>query len=383
MLLRNQTQNLGGANKDWAWNKDTQSKILELLNKYPELRAKYLELMKEIFIMVQKGQANEDIEAYAKEQITKIFSQVPNDERVAELFAELEERAQEAQQFQDFNLDEFRNEVKTFIQTYKEEYKEAAVEEKKELLNYMLASNSKMDELLKRVNNTEIIERLVSRMQKKVDTQIESHEFNFDSVMQDLDEQVDLIEEAQLMHVVDSNLKLESPYALKVKQQFTFTIEDIMVDKRADIDFFEFVTMETDFGSSYKAEEDEGFVVVSDDSITGIAPKSEGKFNYKTQLKYTSFRFGGEAKIYDTNFTLFVGEKYQKQLTKPNIWLVIFVVVLAALTISVLGYMIVQKLRPARVLKYEDFHENSFQERPKSIGRASSDLQKTASDSQD
>jgi endonuclease III len=104
--------------------------------------------MKKVFVMVQNEETNEAIEAYAKEQITYILSQVFENERVTELFEELEERAQEAQQFQDFNLEEFRDEVKNFIQKYKKEYKEANVEEKTELLSYMLGSNLKIDELL-------------------------------------------------------------------------------------------------------------------------------------------------------------------------------------------------------------------------------------------
>jgi hypothetical protein len=355
-----------------------------LLNKYPELRKKYEDLLKELFVMIQKGKSREDIETYTRAQITEILSKVPENERVAEIFGELEVRAQESEQFQNFDMVDFRNQVKTFVRKYREEYKAATDEEKKQLLNYMLATSPKIDDLLKRTNNKEIIERIVNRMQKKVDKALESnHEFNFESIMEDLNEQVDQIEEAQLMHVVASDIKLESPYALKTKQQFTFTVEDILVEQRADVDFFEFVSMETDFGDSYKAEEDEGLVIVSSDSITGIAPKREGKFNYKTQLKYTSFRYGGEAKIYDTQFTLLVGDKYQKQSTKVNTWLIISVVGLITAAFVALTYICVQRMRPTKVVQYEDFNERSFQEPPKEIGRPSSDLQKTAGDSED
>lgn len=337
----NENQRIGEGDHDWSWKKESKNQITKLLDEFPELRDEYNEGLEEIIKMIQDKKPREEILARAKQLVENIKNKLPQNEKVKELIKEIEESAEANEELSRFNLDEFTSEIRDTLETMQSQYQEASTEEKDALMSYILATNKKADELFNEIPKDEIAERLVKRIKNEINKKMESPETNYETMMQEVDLRVQEIRESQLVHVNDTSIVLRSPYAVKPREQFTFSVEDIMVSDRADIDFFEFKSMEADFPDKYKNSETEDYVVVTADTVTGIAPNKEGKYNYKTQLVYTSFRFAGESKIIDTNFTLLVGEKYNKPVGGPISFLLLSVIIgLGTITLTVVAYQI-------------------------------------------
>lgn len=109
-------------------------------------------------------------------------------------------------------------------------------------------------------------------MKDNVSQNLETNIQDYDQLMTELDTKVTNIEEAQLAHVKDETIVLRTPFGLKPRQQYTFSVEDVMVGNRPDIDFFEFQSMEPDFPTSILSEDNEGYVFVTTNTVTGVAP---------------------------------------------------------------------------------------------------------------
>ena len=380
LILSNSSALLGSGDHDWAWKKESQGKLAEVLNKYPELKMEYEDLMKEVIKMVKDKKSSKEIQSTIQERMKVIVNKIPEDEETIKFFEEMEGRAEEMKNSPVFNAEEFRAEVKEFIQKYSAEYNQATEEEKEELVNYILASNEKVDDLLKRLTEKNTLKKVIKKFQKKIDNKIKNNEkIDYNEIMEEINQDVDEIEEAQLTQVYDEDLRLESPYGLKPRQQFSFTLEDILVEKRADVDFFEFISVERLFEP---LDENEGYLVVTDDTLTGVAPQEEHVYFYDVKLKYTSFRTGGESKIYNAEFTLYVGDKYNNDQLSFKKALLVVIVVLASLSIISFGCICIRRIKNRNIISYEDF-DAEVQNARKSIDSPGSDLENTADNSQD
>jgi len=307
----NENQRIGGGDHDWAWRKESKNQITQFLDEFPELRDEYNDGLEEIIQMIEQQKSRDEITQRAKELVEDITTKLPQNDKVKEIVKQIEENAK-ANEVNRFNIQEFTSEIKQTLEDMREQYSEASSDEKDALMSYILATNQKADNFFNEIPKDEIAERVVKRMKNEINKKMSTNETSYETMMKEVDLRVQQIKEAQLVHVTDNSIHLRSPYAVKPKEQFTFSVEDIMVEDRADIDFFEFKSMEADFKNTKDAAQKENYVVVTENTVSGIAPENEGKYNYKTSLIYTSFRYSGESKVIDTNFTLLVGEKYNR-----------------------------------------------------------------------
>lgn len=387
VILRNNTNDeplIGGGDHDFAWMRESRGQINELLTRFPELYSEYENSLREIVQMVKSGKTRDEINEAARDMIEDLQSKVPENEVVTEIVHEFDEAAEDIEEdIERFDLRKFKHDIKEVVEEIKEDLEDASDEEKNQLLSFVLASNSNLDDLLKKVEDEAIRERMVKRMKGNIQQAMENNQQNYEEIMSTLDNNVSEIEEAQLVHVRDENVHLRSPYGLKPKQQFTFSVEDIMVDDRADIDFFEFVSMEPAFNEANYIEDGEGYVYVTSETVTGVAPHTEGEYDYKTSLKYTSFRTGGEAKIIDTTFNLRVGEKYTPTTDATTNNVLIYVIAgLLSLAVGLAVCQCYKKIRASKALNYKDMTETSFQAPPRKVEHASEqrDLEMTNSE---
>ena len=133
-------------------------------------------------------------------------------------------------------------------------------------------------------------DRIINKMKSLVNLNLDTTNPNYDTVMHEINEKVKKIEEVQLEHFEDKSINLESPEGLKSKQQYSYTVEDIMVNKRADIDFFKFISIKR----SDLLIANEEYIDVTPDLITGVAPIAEGVYTYNVTLKCTNFADGSK-----------------------------------------------------------------------------------------
>lgn len=374
---------IGGGDHDWSWMRESRSQIMQLLDQFPQLREDYENNLKKIIEMVEQKKSKEEIRDAVRQMVEDIKSKIPQNEETTQLISQIEQRASQAQAAVHFDLEAFKTEIRKTLDEMKNRFNEATEEEKQQISTYLLATNERAEALLKRVQNQAITERVIKRMRDNVTQSLETSEQNYEEIMNELNDKVSKIEEAQLAHVSDDSIELRSPYGLKPRQQYTFSVEDLMVGERADIDFFEFQSMEPDFPTSILSEDNEGYVFVTPDSVTGVAPHFTGEFKYKTSLKYTSFRNGDDPKIIDTSFTLLVGEKYNKQPTKFNYVLIYVILSLGLIAFLLIMYQCVVKFRRRKVISFEEMTDSSFQQPPRKVEHArTSDLENTNDDSQ-
>ena len=92
----------------------------------------------------------------------RVIDKLPEDEETREIFEDLENRLEEAERNAQFDINQFRSDVREFIKKYQSEYKK----ENKEFINYILATNEKVDKMLKRIKDKGSFDRVVSKMQK-------------------------------------------------------------------------------------------------------------------------------------------------------------------------------------------------------------------------
>ncbi|CAI2387305.1 unnamed protein product [Moneuplotes crassus] len=392
-ILANVTRKIDEKSQNWAWRKENEGKFAEFLIKYPHISKEYDEMVKKVMQMVEDKASISEIEAELQRRSKKIFDQIPDNEETEKFFAEFEKRADQLGNSAKFNLTEFRAEVKDFIKKYGSGYKNATDEQKEELINYVIATNEKFDKLLKRIEDKKIVERIIKRFQKKINERLKNNEdVDYDNMMNELDHEIEDVEEMQLASKYDSSIALETPYPLDPLQQFTFTVEDVMVERRADVDFFEFVKVDLKQGlycededdyedgdddDCYRPKGEEGKIVPSGDTIYGVAPSRESLFEYDVQLKYTSFRAGGESTIYNTTLFLRVGDEDDDS---PKTVIFFIIIGLSLTTVLILAAFCYRRWSARRVMKYEDF-DGDVQIGRKSVDRPPSDLENTASDS--
>lgn len=176
-------------------------------------------------------------------------------------------------------------------------------------------------------------------MKSVVNASLEAPAPNYESVMESMNVKLKNIEEQQLVHFEDSSIKLETPEGLKSKQQYTYSVEDLMVNKRADVDFFEFVSIKR---TGLLNNQEEEYIDVTPNLITGVAPVQEGLYMFDVTLKYTNFTNGGQQKAIDTQLKLWVGAKPDRYSTEEemNTILKVVIVVLVVIFVLLLGIQI-------------------------------------------
>ena len=215
-----------------------------------------------------------------------------------------------------------------------------------------MATNEKIDNFLKRIQDRGTRDRIINKMKSLVNSNLETTNPNYDTVMQEINLKVKKIEEVQLEHFEDKSIILESPEGLKSKQQYSYTVEDIMVNKRADIDFFEFISIKR---SDLLGVNDE-YIDVTPDLITGVAPIAEGLYTYNVTLKYTNFAGDNKQKAIDTQFKLWVGEKPKESNMDAPIHTMLYVVIaiLILIFVSMIFLQIYVQCYKAKTFKFQD-----------------------------
>ena len=296
---------------NWNFPKEAERNISIALN---ERKEKFnQELGEEIDTLLKefssKKPSDEEIEKAAKKLTEKVQKDIIENDKTKETLEKIE---QNAEKFKDkvedtvekveFKIQEFRNEVKETVNEIKDEYKNISSKEKQELDDFVLAANEKLNNLLAGVKSEKTKNRIVKNMRKDVSKLMESNNRNYDHIAQQIDTKVDQIQEAQLKHVKDTDLKLRIPYPLIPKQPFKFSLEDVMVHHKSDIEFYEFKSVEykSDKKIIGKNGQEEGYISVTPETIEGIAFSKEGKYEFAASLKYTYMDDEKQPTIIDT-----------------------------------------------------------------------------------
>jgi hypothetical protein len=372
---------IGEGDHDYNYTKNSQNQFENLLKDYPDLKEDYQNNMEELTQMIKENKSEEEIRERAKEMAEEMKKKLPQDDELDEKIAKIKKQKEEFE-IQKFDMEKFRNEVKSTMEEMAGKFSEADNDDKDDIATYLLASNQKVNALLSKINDKNIFSRVMKRLKKKALESAEQENKNFEEVMFDMNSHVDKIETSQLIHIEDKSFTLRSPGALKPREQFTYSVEDVMSPKREDIDFFEFVSIQANFDPSQEIPEQEQYVYVTPESITGIAPHKEGKYNYLVSLKYTSFRYGGESKIYDTSMTLSVGEKYFKSRSPFTSYFLFYLILsLGILALILICVQCVKQHRVKKRIKYETWNEEGSSNCPKNDNSDFNDLERTASDS--
>ena len=225
-------------------------------------------------------------------------------------------------------------------------------EEKDQLLSFIVASNEKVNELLKKISNQAIKERLTTSLITSAKSLLDTTSPNFDEIMRKLDDKVKAIESIQLEHFDDNSISLEVPRGLKPKESYTFTLAEVMNKQRADIDFFEFdPVIKENANNAINANVE--LIKLTSNTISGVAPIEEKLYIYKLTLKYVNINEGEKEKLIETDFKLWVGEKpnTDDSSNSPNMLLIIIVVIISIAIIAMIGLQIYLQCYKAKSFK--------------------------------
>lgn len=304
-------QDEGGAHT-WEKMSESKSQILQLLDRFPSIKEGYENKVTQITEMLTQKKASGEVRAKADIMIQELKSRLLQEEEAKRIMSEIEKdtlakTAGESEPVIQFKNDEFRKDIKIMVDKNRGKLNEQTpMEVKHELSVYILASNEKINGLLKKIGSQEIIVKVIKRLQSKILKSLDNPEFDYENMMIELNQEVDKIEAAQFADIGDGSIVLRESSALMSGQNFNFTLEEIMTDQRANIDFFEFQAMDPVFASSIDAEQSQANILVTPDIIYGVAPSVSGEFTYKVLLKWIPFKYQKDPQTLDSNITLVV-----------------------------------------------------------------------------
>ena len=154
---------------------------------------------------------------------------------------------------------------------------------------------------------------------------------------------ISYFERSNLILYDDHSIWFKNTKELKPNDQFNYTVEDIIVDKRIDIDFFEFVSISYLHRPGVKLDP---YVNVFPDFITGVATAYNDTTPYNLTLKYTNYTDGEKHREIDKVFLHNVGpiqneNNLDDETTNPL--MIIGIVVIVIVFISLLVYLIYKR----------------------------------------
>ena len=174
-------------------------------------------------------------------------------------------------------------------------------EEKDIILSYVVGSNQHFNMLINKIKDNAIKERFTNRLKSLANTLFETSSPNYESIMKPINMNIISFESFDLILNDDITIWFKNSKELNPNDQFNYTVEDIIVNKRIDIDFFEFVSISYLHRPGIKLEP---YVNVFPDFITGVASSYNGHTAYNVTLKYTNFTDGGKHREIHSVFML-------------------------------------------------------------------------------
>ena len=355
---------------NWNLPKDAEKRIAQVLDESKKEIGKELDTeIDKIAQEMAKAKPNEEIVQQATQKLTTtVKEKIVEDEKTQQAIEQIQQNANKFKkdamdkfnETSQFEVQEFRDEVKDIVDNVKNEYEEMTLQEKKDLDDLMLATNQNLNTLLKNVQDEKIKDRIVKRMRQETSELMKNNNRNYDDITKKISEKVDEINNDQYKHIKDNSIKLSTPYPLFPKQPYTFSVQDVMDEQRSDIDFFEFQTVSLPSGVELYDEngQQEGFVAVTPETISGVAFGAEGTYTFDVGLKYTSLLQDNTSKIYDTKMTMEVsktaGLKSSSGSSSMERNLLIACAILGILSLTLIIYQVYSRCSSKRVLRYED-----------------------------
>lgn len=235
--------------QNWNITKEIDAQVSALFDTQNDEIDKLIN--KQIEDIVTQIANNEDqVQNSTKTLITTLQTQLLSDEKIKQALTNLYDNPDNfdaGQDIIDFNIDALQDEIKNTINDIGDEYDTLSTIEKQELADFIIVSNENVGILFNKITDDDIKERLFVRLRNIVLNQLKNGTRDYDLLMSLIDTQIDLVEDDQLSLFDSEEIIMRSPYSLGPSQQFTFSIEDLLVNQRDDVDFFEFVTVEAKF----------------------------------------------------------------------------------------------------------------------------------------
>lgn len=356
---------------NWNLPKEIDQKLNEIYAEHPEFE-KYLdEEIERIVLTVADGMpSDKEIQKFVNNVVDTFEKDILSDKKIEEFIQGLKNEANGTRDiFKDdieqFDIDQFREDVKKTVNLMKDEYEKISADEKMDLIDFVLATNEKLDNLLSQITDPASRERLIKRLRSEIGSELKDNNRDYDDIMNTVDEKVVSIEEEQLARIQDASITLKTPYTLLPKQQYTFSLEDLMVNQRSDIDFFEFMSVESNFQNiKENSAQEESYIYVTPTTIRGIAPNAEMTYVFNVELKYTSYRdTSGKPYIVETTLTMEVSQNtFANMLTPKNDvqrYLLMLCCILGLTSAILIMYQCYSKYKESKIIRYEDVDDES------------------------
>jgi molybdopterin converting factor small subunit len=240
--VNSKTDIIGEGGHDFAWNKTTEEKLEEIIDDNGEIGDKYHQAVDKISEAIEKGEKTQtQIQKDMKKLVRKVKKDVQHNENLNKVVEEGMNLASNVEKEMDnFDYEQFQEDVKELVDNMEEKINEVSEEDRHKIETYVMGANEKFDGLLKKIKDKDVRERVIKRAKTIIEKRLGQDTHDFDTIMDDLNDKVDQIETAQVENVVDFSIKLRNRKPLMPKQSFSYTFEDIMVEDRADMDFFTF-----------------------------------------------------------------------------------------------------------------------------------------------
>lgn len=186
-----------------------------------------------------------------------------SEEEIEKLESTIRHFTTEISEFEEkFDYKQFATEVEELMgKVEKDEIQDLKDEDYEELVNYLLASNERIDTLLQKIEDQEKLEIAVDSLKTELD-EILDNTSDYGAIQDNLNGLLDDIEEGQR----EKGLRGESPFVLRgpkmlePRQEYSYQVVDLLSHGQSDWFFFEFSSVTPDFQNYEFFNQEDGFV---------------------------------------------------------------------------------------------------------------------------
>ena len=177
--------------------------------------------------------------------------------------------------------------------------------EKDELVNLILASNSKFEKLIADIES-DVEKFILLKFQQIVKDMFKNLSRTYEQTINKIEQVLQTVGDYQANKTESERVKyIEIDRVLQKNEPFKFTIDQVIAS-RPDQQFIEFIPSKDVQPLTYSENFENGLIDISENSISGTAPSKNGEYNYNVFIKIVFVIDKVETNIY-IPFTIFVG----------------------------------------------------------------------------
>ena len=179
--------------------------------------------------------------------------------------------------------------------------------EKDELVNLILASNSKFEKLIADIGSN-VEKFILLKFQQIVKDMFKDPSWTYEQTINKIDQVLQTVGDYQANKTESEQVKyIEIDRVLQKNEPFKFTIDQVIAS-RPDQQFIEFIPSKDVQPMIYSKNVKNGLIDISENSISGTAPSKNGEYNYDVFIKVVFVIDKSDTTIH-IPFIIFVGNK--------------------------------------------------------------------------